>query len=371
MRFKKLDLYLLREFLSPLALMALGLASLVTLVQAVDSLPSFRDFHAPLYLIFLYHLCKLPLLLTYVMPVAVMLSTLVALGGLARTGEIAAMQSGGVSVLRLARPLLAAGLVIWALLFSISEWLVPYATDRSLYIQKVLIQHRPGIWGAVARERVAMNLAGDRQAYIEHWDGEKDVMIGVTALRNDQGRLVERVDAAQARYEDGHWFLLDGVARRFDAMGLEASAESFTRQAWDIPEQPSDFLVESNQREEDLLQLSVAQLSKIIRILKLTGADYQRELVCLHVRISYPFSCFVLALLGVSLPFLFPTGRRAVVGAAIGLLVSLCSGMIYLVCIQVGLSLGKSGVLPALPAAWIGNLFFLGLGLFALRKATR
>jgi lipopolysaccharide export system permease protein len=120
-----------------------------------------------------------------------------------------------------------------------------------------------------------------------------------------------------------------------------------------------------------LLQLSISELSSIIRRLKSTGADYQKELVCLNLRISYPFSCLILALLGVSLPYLFPTGRRAMTGAALGFLVSLVCGMLYLVSIQIGISLGKSGILPALLSAWLGNILFAAAGIFVLWKVNR
>lgn len=369
-RLKKLDAYLLREFLSPLILIIAGFASLVLLVQVVDSLPSFRDWKAPFHLILAYHLFKFPLLVAQVVPVAVMLSTLVSLGGLARNSEVAAMQSGGVSVLRLAAPFLAASLVIWALQFAMAELLVPYATDQARYVQKVLIEHRP-FWGISSREKVAMNLAGGRQIYLDRVDGEKGEMEGVLLMQRQDGLLKSRVDAALGKYEGGQWFFYRGVERNFDAAGRETSVRPFERWPWDIGEKPEDFMVESNQREEDLLQLSIAQLTKIIHVLKLTGADYHKALVCRHVRISYPFSCVVLALLGVALPFLFPYGQRAVVGAAIGLLVSLGCGMLYLVFIQVGLSLGKSGLLPPLPAAWLGNVLFLAIGIYALKRASK
>jgi lipopolysaccharide export system permease protein len=368
---KHLDRYLLGEFLAPLALIVFGFAGLVLMVQVVDSLPSFRDWKAPLHLILAYHLFKFPLLVVQVVPVAVMLAVLVSLGGLARNGEIAAMHSGGVSVGRLSLPFLAAAAAIWMLEFAAAELLVPYATDQSRYVQKVLVEHRPGPWGISSREKLAMNLSADRQIYVNRFDAEKGEMEGVLLLERDGSAVQARVDAAMGRWEKGRWVFYQGVRRSFDQRGLETSVSPFQRLEVAIGQGPADFMVESGQREEDLLQLSMAQLSSIIRILRQTGGDTRRELVCLHTRVSYPFSCVVLALLGVSLPFLFPYGRRAVVGAAIGLLVSLTSGMVYLVFIRVGLSLGTSGLLPPVVAAWLGNTVFLGIGLLALRKAAR
>ncbi len=106
----------------------------------------------------------------------------------------------------------------------------------------------------------------------------------------------------------------------FTADGLEQSVRPFKEWPEDLGASPRDFMVDSDKREQDLLQLSIAQLSDIIERQDATGADDRKERVCLQLRISYPFSCLILALLGVSLPYLFPQGRRALTGAALNLL---------------------------------------------------
>jgi lipopolysaccharide export system permease protein len=370
--FKKLDRYILGEFLAPLALVVLGLASLVLMVQLVDTLPRLREWNATLSQIVLFHLFQFPYLATQVLPVGVMLATLVALGGLARSSELAAMGAGGVSRARIALPLLVAAFFISLALFGVSEAVVPLASDRARYIQKVQIEKRDVDYDQANRQNMAKNLPGERQLFCRSFDANRNRMVGPTIVRFDHGVMRQRIDATSAHWlQGGTWELDQGVERLFDEKGVESSLRFFPSWPEDLDVNVHDLMVDSDKREQDLLQLSIAQLSDIIARQDATGADDRKERVCLQLRISYPFSCLILALLGVSLPYLFPTGRRAMTGAAMGLLVSLACGMIYLVFIQVGISLGKSGTLPILLSAWLGNLVFAGVGAFTLWKVNK
>lgn len=373
MRFKlkHLDRYLLGEFLAPLSLVVLGLASLVLLVQFVDTLPRLREWGASGQDVVFFFIFQFPYLATQVLPVGVMLATLVALGGLARSSELAAMGAGGVSRVRIARPLLLAALGISLGLFALSETIVPAASARSRYIQKVQIEKRDVDYDNPWRNNMAKNLSAGRQLYTRDFDANGN-MSGVVVAEFDRRGLRRRLDAERAQWrKDGLWELQDGVERIFNEAGLEQSLRRFKRWPEDLGASPRDFMVDSDKREQDLLQMSIRQLWGIIERLKATGSDYRKELVCLNVRISYPFSCLILALLGVALPYLFPQGRRALTGAALGLVVSLGCGMLYLVSIQIGISLGKSGTLPILLAAWLGNIVFATAGVAVLWKVNR
>lgn len=369
---KALDKYVLKEFFEPLLLVVLGLASLVMLVQVVDMLPRLREWQAPARLIVLYHLTSFPYIASQVLPIGVMLATLISLGGMARNSELAAARAGGVSSLRIALPILIASFFVSVLLLVVSQTIIPRATYYSRYIQKVLIEKRNLDFDVQWRTNMAKSLSDDRQLYAHEYDGAQGIMRDVILIQRLKSIIIERCDAKRMVYDPDHgWSLFDGVERTFNEEGDEKTVRHFAQ--WPVPltEKPSDFMVDSDKKEQDLLKLSIAQLAQIVDVLKQTGADYRKELVCLNVCISYPFSCFILALLGVSLPFLFPSGRRAMTGATMGILVSLGCGMIYLVFIQIGLSLGKSGAIPIILAAWLGNLIFLIIGGLTLWKVNR
>jgi lipopolysaccharide export system permease protein len=369
---KKLDRYILGEFFAPLALVVFGLASLVLLVQVVDTLPRLREWHATGGQIFLFHFFQLPFLVAQVLPVAVMLATLTALGNLARSSELAAMGAGGVSRARIALPLLLAALGLSLVHFGMSETLVPAASNRSRWIQKVQIEKRDVDFDRSWKDQMAKNLPGSRQLYTTSFDANLGRMQRTAILRFENGVLRERLDAASAQYlQRNSWELGPGIDRSFNAQGREQAAKAFDAKPVDLGAAPRDFMVDSDKKETDLIQLSISELNSIIERLRATGGDDRAQRVVLQVRYSYPFSCLILALLGVSLPYLFPTGKRAMTGAALGLLVSLGCGMLYIAFIQVGISLGKSGHLPILLSAWLGNLVFGAAGAWTLWRVNR
>ncbi len=370
---RRLDRYILGEFLAPLGLIVSGMAVLVLLVQMVDQLPRLRQFNPTTAEVFLYYAYQFPYIATQVVPVAVMLAVLVAMGGLARTSELTAMGAGGVSRLRVALPLLAAGLGVSLALLGLSETLVPLATARSRYIEKVSIEKRNLDWDQPWRSDMAKRLPGGRQLYTQTFDAQDGTMrpVIVVAAAPD-GTELERIDADEARWVGGgRWRLTGGVDRLFRPDGSEAKVTRFAQEVLALDAAPADFAVDTQRRPEDLLEMSVAELTDLADRIRDTGGDDREERVCVQVRLSYPFSCLILAMLAAGLPYLFPSGKRALTGAAIGLVVSLASGMLYLVFVQVGISLGTSSTLPPAPSAWLGNLVFGAAGSAVLWRANR
>ena len=374
MKLKRLDRYLLSEFTAPLALVVLGLASLVWLTQLIDTLPRLRNaWNAPYSLIFVHHLFEFPYLITQVVPVGVMLASLISLGNLARNSELTALRAGGVSAWRIAIPIVSVALIGSLLLLVLSESMVPWASHKARYVQRVLIEKRSMIYDRPWRVNMAKSLSGGRQLFARQFDAPSGTFVNLVVLKRDGADIIERTDAQRAKYDFSTqtWTMHKGLEQTFDKEGRVLSSRPFESWPLNLSKVPDDFMVDTDRREEDLVKLSIPDLQEIIAVLKSTGADFRKELTCLHLRISYPFSCFILALLGVSIPFLFPSGRRSVVGAALGALIAISTSLSYLVFVQVGLSLGKSGFMAPIPAAWMANVVFLGLGMFALWKVNR
>lgn len=348
------------------------MALLVALVQVVDTLPRLREFGGSGGQIVLYHLLLFPYIVTQAVPVGVMLATLVALGNLARGSELAAMGAGGVSRARIALPILGAALGVSLVLWAVSELVVPKATATARYVLKAKIEKRDLVYDTPWRTDMAKRLSDDRMLYSRGFHAQLQRFNDLTLVRLSNGRIVQRLDATQVAFLSGtRWKAENGIERVFDNNGHLQTARSFREWPIDLGVGPQDLMVDSDKRDEDLLQMSMRELSSLVTLLRATGSEFRRELICLHVRISYPFSCLVLALLGVSLPYLFPSGRRAATGAALGVLVSLGFGILFLVFIKIGISLGTSGRLPILLSAWIGNILFAIAGGWTLWKVNR
>jgi len=82
--------------------------------------------------------------------------------------------------------------------------------------------------------------------------------------------------------------------------------------------------------------------------------------VDMYAKISYAFITVIMALLGI--PFALRTGRSG--GMAFGITLSIVLGFVYWIFFAFCVSLGKSGALPPVLAAWTANITFGILGLY-------
>ena len=84
-----------------------------------------------------------------------------------------------------------------------------------------------------------------------------------------------------------------------------------------------------------------------------------RYVVDMWAKISSPFICFVLAIVGVA--FSIRSSRSG--GVALGVAIAIGIGAIYLVLFHASLSFGHAGRLPPILAAWGPNAIFSWEGL--------
>ena len=103
-------------------------------------------------------------------------------------------------------------------------------------------------------------------------------------------------------------------------------------------------------------------LRRRINDLTRKGIDASNYMVDLHMKLAVPFASFVLAC--VAVPLAGRVQRHPSVAAI--LLTGLIVAFAYWVILGLTNSLGQSGVLPPLVAAWASNVvfFLLGVALF-------
>ncbi len=89
-----------------------------------------------------YFLLKLPAIVFQIAPLAILMATLLTLGMFARNNEVTAMRSCGVSLLKVAAPLVMVSLLVAGLLLGLSSVIVPLSTTEADYIKTTLIEKR-------------------------------------------------------------------------------------------------------------------------------------------------------------------------------------------------------------------------------------
>lgn len=105
--------------------------------------------------------------------------------------------------------------------------------------------------------------------------------------------------------------------------------------------------------------MNARELRAYVREIADIDFEVVRFKVDLAAKLSFPFVCLVMTLLG--LPFAFTMGKR---GTLVGIGLSVIIAMVFWGAIGVFKSLGYVGILPAFLAAWGPNLIFGLAGLY-------
>jgi lipopolysaccharide export system permease protein len=355
-----LDRYISREFLRFFLLIILSFISLFLIIDFFEKLGTLIRKSASFDQVVSYFLFRIPWMLSLIIPAAVLLSALLTFGSLSRNSEIVAMRANGISLYRSSVPILIISFLISIFTFVFSELITPYTNAKSEQIMKVEIQKKE-IQGVFKQEQLWYR--GDRGIYsFKLYDPERNILQGITLNYLDRKmELVMRVDAERAVWEKDHWMFYNLLVVKFDSTGFPLM-ERYSQKVLDIPEKPSDF----NVIQKDSEQMGYFELRKYVRKIRSEGYDATRYLADLHGKIAFPFVCIILAIIGIS--FSLKTERSG--GLAGSIFAGLIIGFSYWIIFAFAMSLGRSGNLPPLLAAWTANLIF-GLSALYLFKHVR
>lgn len=350
---KILSRYVLRHFfaLFGLALVAfVGLYLIIDFFQKVDDL---LQKQVSLQTTLSYYFYKTPLIVAQGIPMAVLLATLIALGILKRNREIVAMKSAGISAGLYCKPIALAALFIAAVHFGAGESIARSMNRKAEAIWQEHVLHQKSA-ASVTQENVWFH--GKNCIYqVRLYDRATKTLHKVSLFYLDaQFKLLQRVDAARVQWENSRWVAHEGLVLTFE--GNSARQEWFKDKELDLPERPKDFSTLQTIPEQ-LDWLSLYRYTQKIRQEGYNSAPYDVEL---NLRIAFPMTTFILALLGITMSL--RQGLRS--GIAVGVIVALLVAFLYLTLLNVGCSLATAGFLPPLVGAWAANVIFTALSCY-------
>jgi lipopolysaccharide export system permease protein len=359
---RTLQRYVLREYLKILGLALSSLILIYVVVLFFQRVDDFIKYRAPFYLIFEYILYKIPeVTFQFTLPYAVLLATLLTLGMFSRHSEITAMKAGGVSLYRITFPLLFLAFIASLFSFLGNEYLVPISNQNGQYLMSVKVRKQQP--SSFFKNYKIWYHSDHRIFNIQLLDPGKNILKGFTLYQfDDHFRCIQRIDAREARWKDGKWWLYNGAMRDFDESG-SMRMTSFEEIEYAMPEEWDSFQTIERKSKE----MSYSELRTYIQKIQAAGYDATRYLVDLYAKYSYPLLNVIMVLIGV--PFALKTGRSGGVALSIG--VSVMIGFAYGVTFYVFLSFGKSGILSPFLSSWTPTLLFGLAGIFTLMSVRQ
>jgi lipopolysaccharide export system permease protein len=351
-----LDRYILKEFTKLFLLIVVSLICLYLIVDFFERIRMFLSNHATAYQILSYFAFTIPTILSQMIPVGILLSSLLTFGILSKNSEITAMKANGVSLYRTALPVIIFSLVVSGFVFLLNEFMTPYTNQKAKYIKLIEVQKREKL-GSFKNNQIWYR--GKNGIYnISMFDPETGTLRGIRISYLDRDmNLTKRIDAKEAQWKDGKWIFHNLLITTFphnDFPHLEVRKSSVV----DLPEKPSDFMIVQKNADE----MGFGDLKTFIRKIQAEGYDATQYLADMHGKIAFPFVCIILSILGVSFSLLRQE-RKGGIAQSIG--AGIVIGFSYWIVFAFSISLGRSGTMPPLLAAWTANILF-GIAAFIL-----
>jgi len=348
-----LDRYVSGGFLRVFGLSLAVITGLYVTADFFERISNLLESGAPVSTILRYFMFKAPLLISRVIGFATLFSTLFCLGLLSRTQEITAIRSSGVSVQRIALPLIVISMCLSGLTFFWNETLVPIFSRNAQQIYRTEI-----------RQKLQLSLYGTRNIWIrgdgsfiniDNFDPRKNTLKGVTVFSlNRDFSLRSLIEIPTARWDAGKWQSEGAVEWELQQDGKLSRSDSVA--SIPITETPNDLKLLAHDADE----YSYFDLQKQIGDMKTKGIDTTAIEVDLQTKLALPLVSILMVLLAT--PFAIKRQLSNSISLSFGITMVIAFG--YWVLTAFCISLGRSGALPAVAAAWVPNLIFTMIGLY-------
>ena len=351
-----IDRYVLRTFFQVLLIATLSGATVYLVADITDNFDEILENEIPQEVVVEYYQFKSFAIVYEISPLLVLVTTLITFGLLSRTNEIIACKALGMSLYRLAVPVVLAAALVAGVGGVLQSEVLAASNARVAELENVIKgRERPQGSHRLADRRWLYG-KGNQLYNFAYYDEKTKELSRLQIFRFDeQYRLIGRLLANRAVYlEDGWWMLSEGWARSWNGR-QETEFSRFDEPRKLRLEEPSYF--QGGLRRPD--EMGYLELRDYVADLKTRGQEVPELEVALYNKITYPVISLVMAL--VALPFAFRLGRQ---GALYGVGLSLILGVILLIVLGVFTALGENGILPPVVAVWSPSALFAIFSLY-------
>lgn len=357
---KILDWYIIRKFIGTYfyaIILIVGIAVIFDLAEKIDD---FMEKDAPLNeIIFRYYLNFIPYFANLFSSLFVFIAVIFFTSKMAYNTEIIAILSSGVSFKRMLFPYFVSATIIAIFSFILTSFIIPPANAvridfENKYVKKPYVntdrnihrQVRPGIF-----------------VFMRSFNSYNNTAYNLSIEKFEGNRLVSKLLAENARWDSikAKWTINRYYIRNYTDQGEEIiRGETIDSTIYLTPE---DF----NRRLKMVETMNLFQLNDFIEEQKLQGADTIEFLIIeKHSRYAYPFSVFILTLIGVSLS---SRKVRGGIGFHIGL--GLALSFSYILFMRFSTMFAVGGHLPPELSVWIPNILYAAIAIGLYRLAPK
>lgn len=354
--FKKLDLYIIKHFLGTYIFSILLIISIAVVFDVSEKIDDFIERDAPLNaIIFDYYLNFIPYFANLFSSLFIFISVIFFTSKLAYNTEIIAILSSGISFNRFLRPYLISATVLALFSFFLNNYIIPPANKTRLLFEEQYIRNEIQNHSRNIHKQI---LPG-QYMYLQSYNIRNKTGYRFTLEQFKEGALVSKLSSEQIKWDtlSAKWQMGYYYIRNIKEDGDEIIKGNQLDTTLNIT--PEDFA----RRDNVVEAMTFGELNDFIAKQKMQGAENAVALdVHWHQRFAYPFSAFILTLIGVALS---SRKRRGGIGIQIGVGIALSFSYILVMQISTNITIGN-GYNPFI-GVWMPNILY-GLIAFFLYK---
>jgi lipopolysaccharide export system permease protein len=356
---KCLDIYIIKKFLGTFFYCMILVMAIVIVFDFNEKLDKFIQYEAPAKAIILhYYLNFIPYFGVKFSPLFIFISVIYFTSKMASDTEIIAILASGVSFKRFIRPYMIAATFLAILIFLLNSYWIPVANKTRLafedqYVKKVTTDYA---------RNIQMEIKPGVIMYIEHYETSGQTGHNFFLEKYDGQHLVSRLTATDIdQVSKYHWRLRNYIKRSFNGMYENISRGASLDTI--IKVEPTEFSIVKGWSE----QLTTPELKTYLDKQRERGVANIKEYDVEYIRrFSFPFSCFILTLIGVSL-----ASRKIRGGMGLHLGIGLLISFTYILLDTVSGTFGEGTTIPPVLAVWTPNILYALIGYILYRKAPK
>jgi len=358
---KKLDIYIIKKFLGTFFFAILLIVSIAVVFDFTEKIDDFMESNAPFKaIVFDYYLNFIPYFAVLFSSMFIFISVVFFTSRMAYNTEIIAILSSGVSFKRLLFPYFLSAIVIATFSFLLNNYIIPKANKTRFEFEEVYYHNKPVRY---SDKNVHKQVRPGMYIYMETYRVTSKTGYNFTIEKFKGNTLISKLIAKRIRWDEekATWTAYDYYIRDFDGdnekltFGYSVDTTIYIY--------PDDF----TQRDNVVETMSLKKLNDFIDIQKMQGStNIAQLLIEKHKRIAFPFSAFILTLIGVSVS---SRKVRGGIGGHIAYGLGIVFG--YIIFLQFSTQYAVKGTLSPFLAAWLPNLVFSIIAYFLYKMAPK
>jgi LPS export ABC transporter permease LptG/LPS export ABC transporter permease LptF len=351
------DTYVLTSFVFYFAMLLASFVGMTEIYNFFELLGDIFRNGIAMSKVFTYLFFLAPMLIYNTLPISVLVAVLVTFGVLTKHNEVTAFKACGVSLHRLAIPVLAISGAFSAGLFAFDHYYLP-DTNRKQDALRNEIKGKPVQTYLNPTQKWIFGRSS-RIYYYKYFDTSEHSMAVVSVYELDPKTfdLRREISAERAQWQPSlhTWIFQNGWARE-----IHGKFERFQVRTFPELDEPPDYFLKKLEQDK---QMNFQELDAYISDLQQSGFDTVRLRVQLQKKFSVPLFALIMAM--ISVPFAFLVGNR---GAMAGIGVSIGVAMAYWGIGQLFEQIGNANQLPPSLAAWSPDVLFALAGTYMLLR---